>query len=117
MVNFNFALRVFWITGVIFLFNACNASSTSDQSISDFDKLCKIYTENVGIYNAHNIPLAKIIELVKRMESELPNIMNDYKHISNAPRNERYQLFKQVAEENTKKQWDCPSMKLYFSGT
>ncbi len=116
MVIINFIFRVVWVTSIIISLSVCSVLS-AEQSVSDFDKLCKIYKDNVGIYNVATIPATKINELVTQIETELPNIINDYKHISNARKKDRYQLFKQVAQDNSDKKWDCPTMESYYAGS
>jgi len=115
MKDIGFIIRIFSVTGFILLFSACNASPTT-QSISDFDKLCDIYKTVVDEYKDTKDPSIRRYNLALRIQTELPDITDDYKHIISVARNERYHLFKQVAETRTKKQWDCPAIESYYSG-
>ena len=115
MIDSGFVFRVILLTSLIFFFSACNASPTT-QSTSDFDKLCAIYKTIVDEVKDTNDPSIRRYNLALSIQTELPNITDDYKHIVSVARNERYQLFKQVAETRTKKQWDCPAIESYYSG-
>jgi len=115
MKDIGFIMRIFSVTVFILLSTACNASPTT-QSNSDFDKLCDIYKAIAAEYKDTKDPSIRRYNLALRIQTELPNITDDYKHIISVDRNERYQLLKQVAETRTKKQWDCPAIESYYSG-
>ena len=115
MTDIVFVIRLLSLASFIFIFSACNASPTA-QSTSDFDKLCNIYKIVVEEYKGTNDPLTKRHNIAIKIEKEIPNILEYFGHVSNAAREERYKLFKQIAEAKTKKPWDCPAMEIFYIG-
>jgi len=53
-------------------------------------------------------------EIATRAEKEVPDILDDFQHVSMANAEDAYPLLKKVAEAKTKKPWDCPTIKAYY---
>jgi hypothetical protein len=91
---------------------SCNDSPTS-QSATDYDKLCQIYKDV-----AHEpIDLRmKEVKILERVQKELPDFFNaNFVHITKAKPDKRYQFIKQLAEQETKKSWNCETIKSYYA--
>ncbi len=114
MTNLVFTVRILSLTSGLFIFSACNASSTA-QSTSDFDKLCEIYTTIAKKYKDTNDQVLREGKLALRIQAEIPNLLDVYENVTNSRREDRYQTFKQVAEVKTKKQWDCPALETFYT--
>ena len=118
MTKFGYTFRTLSLFSLVFLFSACDAASTKASTtplISDFDKLCEIYKDIAGEYKKTNDRLSSDGNLYKRIKAELPNMLDDYDHIFNTPRKERYQLYQEVAEIRIKQKWNCPAAESYYS--
>ena len=53
-------------------------------------------------------------EIATRAKKEVPDILGDIQQISMANPEDAYPLFKKVAENATKKPWECKVMKDYY---
>jgi len=115
MTDIGFVFRIISLTSLIFICSACNASSTTPSS-SDFEKLCNIYKNVSKEYKDTNDLLLSQGSLYRKIQAEIPNMLDDYEHVITAAPEERYQLYQQVAEIRLKKKWDCPAAESYYSG-
>ena len=96
------------------LFILCVAceSSSSTQSVSDYEKLCKIYEE---VVKTRSSKTERIVLLTERIKKEIPDIYPIYQNAALVAGKEKYQFFKEAAETDTNVSWDCDAMKFYFS--
>jgi hypothetical protein len=100
------------ITLLLILLTACNGVS-SNQTQSDYDKLCKIYEE---VLSKPFSPVMVGAEIGERVQKEIPAVYIHFENIANADPQKAYQLFKNVVEKETQKSWDCQIMKNFYSG-
>jgi len=114
--DFSFVFRLILLASIIFFFSACNASS-SEPTSSDYDKLCDIYKNVVEEFKDTNDPLIREGNLAQRIQAKIPNMMEYFGHIISVAPEERYKLFQQIAEHQTKKKWNCPAAESFYSGT
>ncbi len=92
--------------------SACNNSSAANQAQSDYAKLCKIYEE---VTSKPGEPFTQSVEIAWRVQQEIPNVYVHFENISSAFPTDAYRLFKEVAEKETGKTWDCKAMKDFYS--
>jgi len=97
---------------LVILATACNTSSTT-QAVSDYDKLCKIYEE---VVNTQTSQSKKYVLFTVRIEKEIPSIFALYQNAALVDGKNKYQFYKEAAQKDSNKQWDCEIMKLYFEG-
>ena len=85
----------------------------TSQSATDYDKLCQIFKDVVQ----EPIDLRmKEVKILERVQKELPDFFNaNFVHITKAKPDMRYQFIKQLAEQETKKPWDCETIKSYYA--
>ncbi len=102
MTDFSFVFRLILLASLIFFFSACNASPTAPSS-ADFDKLCIIYKNIAEEFKDTNDPVLREGNLARRIQAEIPNMLDDYDHVTNVAPEERYKLYQQVAEIRIKK--------------
>jgi len=105
---YNLTLAIL-LLGFLFFSVSCKSSPQA----TDYDKLCKIYEDIVP----QPIDLStKEMKIVERVQAELPNFFNtNFVHIEKARADKRYPFIKQLAEEETKKKWDCEVMRSYYA--
>ena len=85
----------------------------SNQTQSDYEKLCEIYKE---VLSKPFSPMMVGAELGERVQKEIPNVYVHFENIANADPQKAYQLFKNIAEKETNKAWDCKIMQDFYSG-
>ena len=104
--------RIFIIKSIfafLFLLTSCDISATSD-----YDRLCSIYS---GIVMQSVVDGQKEYLLAEEIENQLPEFFNkNYVHIVKAARVKRYPFIKQLAEAETKKNWECALIRDYYMG-
>lgn len=107
---YNLALTILLLSFLLF---SVSCKSSTQTEVTDYNKLCKIYEEIVP----QSIDLStKEMKIVERVQKELPTFFNaNFVHIETADANKRYQFIKQLAEEETKKKWDCEVMRSYYA--
>jgi len=97
------------IFAFLFLLTSCDISATSD-----YDRLCNIYS---GIVMQSVVAGQKEYLLAEEIENQLPEFFNkNYVHIVKAARVKRYPFIKQLAEDETKKNWECALIRDYYMG-
>lgn len=57
-----------------------------------------------------------VMEITRRVQKEIPDVYVNYTHIAYADPDKAYQLYKSIAEKETKKPWDCKIMQDFYSG-
>ena len=55
------------------------------------------------------------IQLSERIQKDLPGVYVHFENIMNADPKDAYRLFKEIAEKETHKDWDCDVMKNFYS--
>ena len=101
---------------IIFILASCGAAcdiSPSTQAVSDYDKLCKIYTE---IVNDQSSQTKKFSLLTERIRKEIPDIYVLYQNAALVDQKDKYQFYKEAAKKATNRPWECAVMKSYYSG-
>jgi hypothetical protein len=89
----------------IFLF-AISACATHSTNKSDFDVVCDIVKENIGLANPDEISDRVLNTLDKNSKAAIA-----FKTVATVAPSEKYKLFKQIAEQETGKPWNCPEME------
>ena len=112
MRNFAILIRNIPFSLFLFVLAACNNVS-SNQTQSDYDKLCKIYED---VLSKPFSPMLVGAELGERIQKEIPSVYVHFENIANAAPKDAYKLFKNIAEKETNKAWDCKVMQDFYSG-
>ena len=105
-------VRIIFAFIVAILNVSCDMSSTS-QTVSEYDKLCKIYEE---IITDKGSSANWDTLLIERIKNEIPDLFVLYQNAALVDRKDKYQFYFEAAQKATNKQWDCQIMKSYFSG-
>jgi len=104
---------IYIITFVLLFF--ISPVTVSNNTISDYDKLCSIITETRKNKEFSTLKLTEqSIELTHKITSSFPGssqIMSVFSVLNSVDPQEKYAIFKQAAEKSLSKKWDCPSYK------
>ena len=103
--------RVVYLFLLAIFLSACEKPTATQ--ISDYEKLCNIYDDFVHDSRSEDI---KLKHLAERIEKEIPKVYVHFTNIALVDRIEKYQTYKQIAESETKKAWNCEVMEKYFAG-
>jgi len=87
----------------------------SVESLSDYDKLCSIITRVTSESNFHNLALdqqaVKVGDEIARSFSASSQIMSELSMLQLVDPGKKYALFKESAEQNLSRTWNCPAFK------
>lgn len=96
---------------IVFMLSACHA--TEGSKVHPYDRLCEIYSEEVE--PGKPLSAMESQRLADRIGEEVPEIVEQFDMLINAPREEFYPMLKQVAEHETGGVWDCPVIDKHYS--
>lgn len=99
--------HVIYASLVVFLFSACSVVSVK---ASDFDRICEIVQNNINISKPVDEKAALISEKVLTTLDKSSKAAIAFRAVASANPNQKYSLFKEIAEEHTGQPWDCPEM-------
>jgi hypothetical protein len=99
------------VIATIFLVIACSEPEF-DREVSDYDRLCDLYKE---VIEKTNNPAMIGMELNQRTKEEIPEVHVHFKNISNADPKIAYKMFKEIAEKETGRNWECKEMQNFYS--
>jgi len=103
---------------VFLMFFSCSFVENNTKNTNDYDKICSIFKKVLAEKEEKsNDPAVIAMTIDEEMKSiHLSNEVNKaYQALTHIDSNDKYSLIKKSAEEKTKKTWDCPEMKNYFS--
>ena len=90
----------------IFLFFSLSACADNNVKKSDFDVVCDIVKENVGRKSPDEIAEKILNTLDKNSKAAIA-----FRAVATVEPSKKYELFKQIAEQETGKTWNCPEME------
>ena len=109
--------KITYSASIFLLLSFCAFISSCDKKVkidsSDYEKLCNIYQEVVP----QTISLTeKETKIADQVMVELPEFYQlNFIYIQQADPDKRYQFFKRLAENATKKSWTCETMKNFYA--
>jgi len=107
--------NVYWcslLLSVVIFIIGCSKSEQA-TTVSDYDKLCQIYTE---VLSKGYSPAEREMMISDKIEKNIPKLYTHYKNILLTSNDVNgYDLYKKLAEKELKSRWDCPAMKGYFN--
>ena len=97
---------------LLFLFTTfIGACASHDTTTSDFDLVCKITKENMTLKGTANEKTAKISEKVLSALNKDSKAAIAFRSVASADPSKKYDLFKQIAEQETGRPWNCSEMQ------
>ena len=95
---------------VLLLILATYISIAHSSQATDFDEICKIYTEAQN----SNMPKEQLSEYIfdnVKKRVSLPEALEAHGSVFHLTPAKRYSIFKKAAEITLKQTWDCPAIE------
>jgi len=107
-------LRKLSFVSLVICIGACEASSSKPSS-ADFDTLCNIFIDVEEEYKKNEDLAMSRAHLIQKIQTEIPNMYDDFHHVFNTIPEEKYQLYQEIAQVRINKKWDCPAAQSFYS--